>query len=104
MDLENPGSVVSSGRWVDLNWHPSGHPKPVAASVADDDTPAAAGFLKVATPTAYLGIKNETRNVKSGALVIVPSKKRGGFGFLRKLLLRRKKASIKNTTSIYLGK
>ncbi|KAH6825983.1 hypothetical protein C2S53_001420 [Perilla frutescens var. hirtella] len=59
---------------------------------------------QVATPTAYLGIKNETRNVKSGALVIVPSKKRGGVGFLRKLLLRRKKASIKNTTSIYLGK
>lgn len=58
---------------------------------------------QVATPTAYLGIKDETRNVKSGALVIVPTKKRGGIGFLRKLLLRRKKASSKNTT-IYFGK
>lgn len=58
---------------------------------------------QLATPTAYLGIKDETRNVKSGALVIVPAKKRGGIGFLRKLLLRRKKASSKNTT-IYFGK
>lgn len=58
---------------------------------------------QLATPTAYLGIKDETRNVKAGALVIVPAKKRGGVGFLRKLLLRRKKASTKNTT-IYFGK
>lgn len=58
---------------------------------------------QVATPTAYVGTKNETRNAKAGALVIVPSKKRGGIGLLRKLLLRRKKASSKST-SIYFGK
>lgn len=59
------------------------------------------------TPAANRGINNETRNVKSGALAIVPSKKRGGggrgAGFLRKLLLQRKKSSSKNT-SIYFGK
>lgn len=61
---------------------------------------------QVATPTSYLGIQNESRNVKSGALVIVPSKRRGGGGgisFLRKLLVRRKKGSSKNA-SIYFGK
>ncbi|KAL1534602.1 filament-like plant protein 7 isoform X1 [Salvia divinorum] len=60
---------------------------------------------QIATPTTYLGIKNEGRNVKSGAIVIVPSKRKGGGGisFLRKLLVRRKKGSTKNT-SIYFGK
>ncbi|KAI3445964.1 hypothetical protein Pfo_002629 [Paulownia fortunei] len=59
---------------------------------------------QVATPKTYLGMKNETKHANAGALVIVPSKKRGGgIGLLRKLLLRRKKASSKNT-SIYFGK
>ncbi|XP_047981109.1 filament-like plant protein 7 [Salvia hispanica] len=60
---------------------------------------------QIATPTTYLGNKNEGRNVKSGAIVIAPSKRRGGGGisFLRKLLVRRKKGSTKNT-SIYYGK
>ncbi|KAL1564480.1 filament-like plant protein 7 isoform X2 [Salvia divinorum] len=60
---------------------------------------------QVATPATYLGIKNESKNMKSGALVIVPSKRKGGggIGLLRKLLVRRKKSSSKNT-SIYFGK
>lgn len=58
------------------------------------------------TPATNHVIKNETRNLKSGALAIVPSKKRGGgAGFLRKLLLRRKKASSKSkNTTVYFGK
>lgn len=59
---------------------------------------------QIATPATW--IKSESTNVKSGALVIVPSKRRGGgggIGFLRKLLVRRKKGSSKNT-SIYFGK
>lgn len=58
-------------------------------------------------PATDHGIKNETRNVKSGALAIVPNKKKGGggAGFLRKLLLRRKKASSKSkNTTVYFGK
>lgn len=60
---------------------------------------------QVATPETYLGIKNESKNMRSGALVIVPSKRKGGggIGLLRKLLVRRKKSSSKNT-SIYFGK
>lgn len=60
---------------------------------------------QIATPTTYLGTKNEGRNMKSGAIVIAPSKSKGGGGisFLRKLLVRRKKGSTKNT-SIYFGK
>ncbi|XP_042005185.1 filament-like plant protein 7 isoform X1 [Salvia splendens] len=60
---------------------------------------------QIATPTTYLGTKNEGRNVKSGAIVVAPDKRKGGGGisFLRKLLIRRKKGSTKNT-SIYFGK
>ncbi|KAG8368409.1 hypothetical protein BUALT_Bualt15G0042500 [Buddleja alternifolia] len=40
----------------------------------------------------------ELKNDKYGPLAIVPSKRKGvGFGFLRKLLIRRKKTSSKNT-------
>lgn len=69
--------------------------------------PAAYSFPdgQLAPPTSYIGTKNELRNAKAGALVLVPSKKRGGIGLLRKLLLRRKKSSsINNTTSIYFAK
>lgn len=59
--------------------------------------------------TPYLGTKNESKNARAGALVIVPTNKRGagGIALLRKFLLRRKKSSnssSKNTTSFYFAK
>lgn len=48
--------------------------------------------------------KKSNSNANAGALVVVPSKKqRGGIGFWRKLVHRRKKANCKSA-SIYLGK
>ncbi|KAL3814245.1 hypothetical protein ACJIZ3_015513 [Penstemon smallii] len=44
---------------------------------------------------------HETLHSMARALVIVPSKNRGKMGFLRKLILRKKKSSSKNTTLYY---
>ncbi|KAL7118995.1 hypothetical protein ACP275_02G035900 [Erythranthe tilingii] len=53
----------------------------------------------------YIGTTiSEGINGNAGALVIVPSKKKGGIGFWKKVLLRRKKANCKNGTSIYFSK
>lgn len=51
----------------------------------------------VRTPEAYLNSKYKGSNNSAGALAIVPSKKQGGFGLLKKLLLRRKKGSNKKS-------
>ncbi|KAE8007996.1 hypothetical protein FH972_004546 [Carpinus fangiana] len=53
----------------------------------------------VHTPEAYLGSKHKGGNNAVGALSIVPSKKQGRFGLLRKLLLRRKKGSGRTSRS-----
>lgn len=53
----------------------------------------------VHTPEAYLGSKHKGGSNAVGALAIVPSKKQGGFGLLRKLLLRRKKGSSRRSRS-----
>ncbi|KAL7156834.1 hypothetical protein ABFS83_02G036000 [Erythranthe nasuta] len=60
--------------------------------------------ISVKNGKEYIGTKNEGINGNAGALVIVPSKKKGGIGFWRKVLLRRKKANCKNGTSIYFSK
>ncbi|GFY89583.1 filament-like protein [Actinidia rufa] len=53
----------------------------------------------VAPPEAYLDPKHESHVTFVGCRAIVPSKKRGGgVGLLRKLLLRRKRGSIKKTS------
>ncbi|KAF5751190.1 Filament-like plant protein 7 putative isoform 1 [Tripterygium wilfordii] len=46
-------------------------------------------------PEASLGSKQKAGNVTAGALAVVPSKKQGGIGFLRRLLMRRKKGNSK---------
>lgn len=52
------------------------------------------------TPSgAYRGLNNGSKNAKTGALVILSGRKQGGgIGFLRKLLLRKKKGSNKRTS------
>lgn len=56
------------------------------------------------TMDKYLRTKRDSRTTKSGALVIVPTKKRkgGGIGLLTKLLLRRNKGSSKNNKNASL--
>ncbi|XP_062177244.1 filament-like plant protein 7 isoform X2 [Alnus glutinosa] len=51
----------------------------------------------VHTPESFLGSKHKGGNNAVGALAFVPSKKQGGFGLLRKLLLRRKKGSSRRS-------
>jgi hypothetical protein len=53
----------------------------------------------VHTPEAHLGSKHKGGNNAVCALSIVPSKKQGIFGLLRKLLLRRKKGSCRRSRS-----
>ncbi|VVA18213.1 PREDICTED: filament plant [Prunus dulcis] len=59
----------------------------------------------LSTPTAlmregHLGSRHKAGNSAVGSLAIVPSKKQGGFGLLRRLLLRRKKGSNKKPQSL----
>lgn len=49
-----------------------------------------------APETSFTSDQNDRSNA-TGSLAIVPSKKQGGFGFLRKLLLRKKKGKGKGT-------
>lgn len=52
---------------------------------------------------AHMGSKHETRSSNEGALVIFPSRRKGGrLGFLRKLVLKRKSSSHRNAT-FYFG-
>lgn len=51
----------------------------------------------VHTPESFLGSKHKGGNNAVGALAFVSSKKQGGFGLLRKLLLRRKKGSSRRS-------
>ncbi|GAB4838710.1 hypothetical protein Ancab_028253 [Ancistrocladus abbreviatus] len=50
-------------------------------------------LLLVNSPQAHCDIKQSEGNTSDNAVAIVPTKKSGGFGFLRKLFLRRKKGS-----------
>lgn len=54
----------------------------------------------VHAPGACLGSKHEEANSAPISLTIVPNKKPGGFGLLKKLLLRRKKGNIKKSRSV----
>lgn len=54
----------------------------------------------VHTPEAYLSLKHKGVNNAVGALAVIPSKKQGGFGLLRKLLLRRKKGGSKKSRAL----
>ncbi|KAB2635877.1 filament-like plant protein 7 [Pyrus ussuriensis x Pyrus communis] len=51
-------------------------------------------------PEGHLGSRGKGGNSAVGSLAIVPSKKQGGFGLLRRLLLRRKKGSTKKPQSL----
>ncbi|KAM1790789.1 hypothetical protein FF1_034733 [Malus domestica] len=51
-------------------------------------------------PEGHLGSRGKGGNSAVGSLAIVPSKKQGGFGLLRRLLLRRKKGSAKKPQSL----
>lgn len=53
--------------------------------------------ILVNAPETSLTSDQNDRSNAAGSLAIVPSKKQGGFGFLRKLLLRRKKGKGKGT-------
>ncbi|KAF5444360.1 hypothetical protein F2P56_036845 [Juglans regia] len=54
----------------------------------------------VHAPGACFGSSHEGDKSPAGSLTIVPNKKQGGFGLLRKLLLRRKKGNIKKSRSV----
>ncbi|GMP48451.1 hypothetical protein CsSME_00015797 [Camellia sinensis var. sinensis] len=58
---------------------------------------------KPSIPEACIGSKREAHTAAAvGSLAIVPSKKRrGGVGFLRKLLMRRKRGNIKKTSQSF---
>lgn len=53
--------------------------------------------VTVHTPVACRSSSCKTSTNPAGALAIVPSKKKGGFDLLRKLLMRRKKGHSKKT-------
>lgn len=62
--------------------------------------PSCAPSALVQTPGVRLGSKREGCNDAAAALAVVPGKKQGGFGLLRKLLMRRKKGSSKRSRSL----
>ncbi|KAG2704167.1 hypothetical protein I3760_06G172700 [Carya illinoinensis] len=54
----------------------------------------------VHAPGACFGSNHEGANSAASSLTVVPNKKQGGFGLLRKLLLRRKKGNVKKSRSV----
>ena len=68
---------------------------------SDNSNALDAPNIMINAPETNLDLEqNEKSNIATGALAIVPSKRQGGFGFLRKLLLRRKKGRAKGTQSL----
>ncbi|XP_073022153.1 filament-like plant protein 7 [Primulina eburnea] len=61
------------------------------------------GVQSVLLDKAHTGSKHKTKSSNEGALVIFPSRRKGGrLGFLRKLMFRKKNSSNRNTT-FYFG-
>lgn len=54
----------------------------------------------VRTPAACFGQTHKIGNTEAGTRAIVPSKKQGGFGLLRRLLMRRKQGGTKKSQSL----
>ncbi|KAJ4825390.1 hypothetical protein Tsubulata_024075 [Turnera subulata] len=53
----------------------------------------------VCAPGSNFGSNHRVGDTPVGTLAIVPAKKHGGFGFIRKIIMRRKKASSKKARS-----
>ncbi|KAI4298476.1 hypothetical protein L6164_032030 [Bauhinia variegata] len=66
---------------------------------SDDGNAWQATNIVVTAPETNLTSEQNDRSNAKGAQAIVPSKKQGSFGFLRKLLLRRKNGRSKGTRS-----
>lgn len=68
-------------------------------SVAQPNSCNAICAFKGTPSGSYRGLSSGSKNAKAGTLVILSGRKKGGgMGFLRKLLLRKKKGSHKKTS------
>ncbi|KAJ4836349.1 hypothetical protein Tsubulata_007315 [Turnera subulata] len=54
----------------------------------------------VCAPGSNFGSNHRVGDTPVGTLAIVPAKKHGGFGFIRKIIMRKKKASSKKARSV----